>query len=223
MTTPQLIGLAGPAGAGKDALAESLERRHGWAKFSFSDALYREVAEAFRVPESYLRDPEVKDALAPRLALARCRDDNFVRAIVGDLSQEHAINEIFHGARSPRWILQRWGTDYRRRQDPQYWIKRAAETLEAWRSARPGERPPGLANTSVRFDNELAWVRSEGGIIVHIARPGYAPESDYISEQPLPVADDDIPVVNNGTIRDLDETADAIADSLSASDRRRAS
>lgn len=190
----RLIGLAGAAGAGKDTVAELLAERHGWAVFSFSDALYCEVARAFGVMTDALRDRETKEAPDGLLMPRRCADLD-ARAV---LIQEAGSSVV---PCSPRWVLQRWGTAYRRAQDPDYWLRRASERLAEFRAAGY----PGAANTSVRFDNEVDWVRCRGGRIVHVRRPGYGPANGYESEQPLPVRPGDVVLSNDGTIEQLYE------------------
>ena len=68
-----LIGLAGHAGSGKDSVADYLVSRYGFVKSSFSDALYREVAAAFGLPdESLLRDRATKEVPTELLAAKKC-------------------------------------------------------------------------------------------------------------------------------------------------------
>ena len=101
MHTPR-IGIMGPANAGKDTAAAMLSEMTGFPVRHFSDALYREVAAAFRIPEHRLR----------------CRDYPFrdvLRAM--DISLLQPL--------SPRQVLEWWGTNYRRAVDWEYWRREA--------------------------------------------------------------------------------------------------
>lgn len=65
-----------------------------------------------------------------------------------------------------RRLLQWWGTDLRRNQDPDYWVKKG----EDWGrdTAEHGLIP---VFTDVRFPNEANMVRENGGIIVRVSAP----------------------------------------------------
>lgn len=63
----------------------------------------------------------------------------------------------------PRTLLQWWGTDYRRAQDPNYWVKRMVETLQR-------EQPEVAVITDVRFPNEAQAVHNLGGYLVQVER-----------------------------------------------------
>jgi hypothetical protein len=176
------LGLAGRAGSGKDTVADYLVKRYGFLKFSFSDALYREVAAAFGLEdESLLRDRATKEAPYYRLQHTYCMDDPF-RAMLIDRFGDRTC--------SPREILQWWGTEYRRAQDPEYWIKQAdAWIFDVWAAcAYPEHRPQFFVNTSVRFPNERAWVhRFTNGQVWHLRREGLAAVTAHESEVPLEV------------------------------------
>jgi hypothetical protein len=224
----RLIGLAAPMRCGKDTVADYLVAQHDFLKFSFSDALYREVAAAYGLDdESLLRDAETKESDTAQLALSSCRDPEFARAClraVGLRDDELAGAEVppfILQWRSPRWVLQMWGTEYRRAQDPDYWINRANDFIEAFLFAyqvaalKDAEsrteadlgvlNVQGLVNTSVRFPNELDFIRSRGGEVWHIyRREAEAKHRDtYVSEQRLPVAEPDRELYNNSTIDKL--------------------
>lgn len=67
--------------------------------------------------------------------------------------------------------------------------------------------------TDVRFEVEADWVRSEGGVVVHLLRDtGYS--SFAKSEQGVVVRDGDIVVVNESTLETLRIRAFAILSSL---------
>lgn len=194
-----LIGLSGPAGVGKDTVADYLVETHGFTKFSFSDALYREVSEAFGIPIGELQRRETKELSHVRLQARYCADESF-RAIMLDTLPmwEHEF--------SPRWVLQRWGTDYRRAQDPDYWIKKTAAWVQAWLDVTKddGEQHAGLVNASVRFPNERAFIEKLNGVIWHLRRKDTgASQQDYISEKGLDILPDDRVIHNNGTVEQL--------------------
>lgn len=63
----------------------------------------------------------------------------------------------------PRTLLQWWGTDYRRAQDQDYWVKRLQETLDR-------DNPEIALVTDVRFPNEADAIKKLGGYLVKVTR-----------------------------------------------------
>lgn len=188
---PRLIGAAGFAGVGKDTLGDVLVQDLGYVKFSFSDALYLEVSAAFDIAIEYLKDRAHKERVTGYLMLARCRDGEFQRRLM-----HMAGLQIPH---SPRDILQWWGTEYRREQDPDYWVKRARDFYRQQIAAGVH----GLVNCSVRFRNEAEWIRSEGGAVVRIQRPGVGAVNAHVSDKPLPMEYVTVEIANDGRPEDL--------------------
>lgn len=127
----QIIGLHGPARSGKDTIADFLVNKYGMLKFAFSDALYREVTEAYGLrDEDMLRGAFSKEVDTTTLSLAQCKDQGFVELaqkliLDGRTKEIHAVVDSMHVPLSPRWVLQMWGTEYRRAQDPDYWVNKA--------------------------------------------------------------------------------------------------
>ena len=216
----RLIGLAGPARVGKDTVADYLVEERGFIKFSFSDALYAEVSKAFNIPIDTLMRADLKEEPTQWLALRYCEDPSFVAAM-GPKAGDDA--DYFRNCpRSPRWVLQRWGTAYRRAQDPDYWIKKADSFIaEFLKAVEAGDIPEagGLVNTSVRFPNEQQFIRDRGGEVWHIYRRKAEAEhlGTYESERRLPVLVDDRELYNNSTVERL-RTATALF--LSTDSRR---
>lgn len=209
----QFIGLAGRAGSGKDTIADYLVEKYGFVKFSFSDALYKEVQDAFGLSDqSLLRDRETKEQYTPWLALINCIDVEFVKVAVEELNSEHrkhGLEPLLYPTEmdlSPRWILQQWGTAYRRAQDPLYWIKKADQFVQAFKEVADPDSCGGIVNTSVRFPNEVEYVRSQGGSVWHIHRNSLPPmdNAGHVSEQPVPFEfGSDKEIHNNSTIERL--------------------
>lgn len=194
--TTNLIGLTGFAGAGKDTVADILCEEYGFVKFSFSDALYREVADAFGASVAFLQDRNEKEKPQAALALINCDDARFIGRVL--LTENCPLIEIpskLEAPRKPRDILQLWGTEYRRADDPDYWVKRAQEF-----AAQPFyDSCAGLVNTSVRFANEADWISSVGEIWC-VRRQGHGPVNGHVSEKEQPHS---LVIQNDGTIEDL--------------------
>ena len=206
-----IIGLAGQAGSGKSAVAEYLVQRYGFLRFSFSDALYAEVAAAFGLPdESLLRDRETKEMATPALSIQTCADSHF-RALIAGFCQRHGLDPGVTTF-SPRWVLQHWGTEYRRAQDPNYWVKQTNGWIWEITSAAPYPelRPYLFVNDSVRFENERQWVHALGGSIWHLSRETAKPVSSHESENPLPVWANEREIFNNHTLDYLHKGVDQL-------------
>lgn len=204
-----IIGLAGKAGSGKSAAADYLVRRYGFIRFSFSDTLYREVAAAFGVGEEILRDRTTKEVATQLLALENCADDGFADL----LPQLYPSGRMY--PLSPREVLQLWGTQYRRAQDPDYWIKRAEEWLEAVLMAAPYPelRPQLFVSDSVRFENERDWIKDPDGNVWHLRRCNAAPVHAHESENELPVRNGEREIFNNHTLEYLHKGVDQLLSS----------
>src|SRR3569833_205626 len=92
-----------------------------------------------------------------------------------------------------RRILQWWGVEYRRAQDPDYWVKRAAERIHAL-----------TVVSDVRFPSAVAMLRDRGAVIWKIDRdvvidgiPGHSSESAVKEISP------DLVIDNRGTLLEL--------------------
>lgn len=168
-----ILGLTGFAGAGKDTVADLLVAHARFRKLAFADALRAEVAEGFGVLVSDLADPAAKHRPTSTLSMRRAPRD-FLAAVVLSLSAaapDHRTplsNEWLDEPRSPRQILQWWGTEYRRSQHDRYWTRAMLSRLVGYQ--RGGESR--FVITDVRFDNEADTVRGAGGSIWQVTRPG---------------------------------------------------
>ena len=113
-------------------------------------------------------------------------------------------------ALSVRRILQWWGTEYRRAQDPDYWTK-------AWeRKVAQYDLPQvHILVDDVRFINELKTVQGLGGQIVKIERPGFVVAGNHASETSLDGYHDWCEeILNDGTLEQFKEKVTALAESF---------
>ena len=165
---PIIIGLTGPAGSGKDTVADLLVTHAGFHKMAFADALRAEVCDAFNIHPVQLAWRETKEHPMSCLALAKCADQVFIDSIVEMHWATHTLIDP-NAPRSPRQIMQWWGTDYRRKQQPEYWISQAAKRLHGLLQSHHTQR---IVITDLRFDNEADMITRHGGTIWQITRPG---------------------------------------------------
>ena len=166
---PLFIGLCGLAGVGKDTVAGLLATHCGAVPIAFADALRKEIGAAYCLDLAYLTRRETKEHPITALALNRCLDSDFVqrmRTLLGSALDMDA-------PRSPRQIMQWWGTEYRRAQCPWYWISRASATCHQ----AMGQGAHAIVLTDVRMANEAAMLRTYSGSLWQIKRPGYAQAS----------------------------------------------
>ena len=164
-----VIGLTGPMGSGKDTVADLLTTHCGAHKLAFADALRAEIVEAYCIEHVYLTRRETKEHPISALALRRCLDTAFVGRMI---IQHQLFNDDqldLDAPRSPRQIMQWWGTEYRRATQPGYWVSKAAQHIHWLHKAL---RSRLVVITDVRFDDESHLVRSLGGQIWQIKRPG---------------------------------------------------
>ena len=205
-----VLGLHGKIGAGKDTVADFLVARYGFVKFAFSDALYREVQEAFGLEDqSLLRDRATKEEPLARLALRHCSDEEFIKVAIAELDKQTAPKHLLYPAGvelSPRQVLRWWGTEYRRGQDERYWIKRAHEfILTAQATQYPEHAPQHFVEVGTRFPDEQAFIHRQNGNVWHIIRPDnpFAVEGVHVSDQKLAVLEGERVLVNGDTIERL--------------------
>ncbi len=130
-----LIALHGLPRCGKDTAADHLVNEFGFFKVAFGAGIYEEAAPAFNVSIADMQSDFWKKNDVPELALVNCTDLDFVNEVMKDLDDswspppEAHIAYLMNAPRSSRFILQRWATEYRRRSDPLYWVKKVEEPI----------------------------------------------------------------------------------------------
>jgi hypothetical protein len=171
-----ILSFGHKAQRGKDTLAEFLIRTRGKSsKFGFdirryahADNLKREVSNALL--EAW-RDETGN--LSARIDVSRGEHINAALALTRELGLVNYI-ETSPDLTDPlcpygkfRRLLQWWGTEYRRAQNPDYWVNSMWATIES-------EEPGIVLLTDTRFPNEFAAVKERGGWTIHLERPGFS-------------------------------------------------
>jgi len=135
----RVIGIAGQQGAGKDYFYEALRDMIGdnVRRMAFADGVRREVSREVFTALGF----EIKD----------------------DSGMAHWQKPYTAGQ---RFLLQQWGTEFRREQDPDYWVDYGLDYIAKL------DTPESLwCVTDVRFANEAEAIKRVGGkvVLVHSA------------------------------------------------------
>jgi hypothetical protein len=109
---------------------------------------------------------------------------------------------------SPRRMAQLLGTEVGRNIDPQVWVKNMDLRTKEYR-----DLGMGIVIDDARFENEVAWIRANGGKVIHLSRPSDedgTEHTEHASEAGVEKKGDDIVLINNGTIDALKSVLDDI-------------
>jgi energy-coupling factor transporter ATP-binding protein EcfA2 len=96
--------------------------------------------------------------------------------------------------------LQWWGTEFRRGNDQNYWIRRTQQQI----GLRIMRGASVIIVTDVRFPDEVSLIERMGGILLKIVRPGL-PEDPHSSERLAGEFISPFTIHNDGTLDDLRE------------------
>jgi hypothetical protein len=156
-----IVGMVGLIGSGKDTAADYLVNYHGFRRDSFANTLKDAVAAVFGW-DRVLLDGRTKESREWR----EQRDEWWSTRLGMNIT--------------PRWILQYWGTD----------VCRVAFHDDIWIASLENKMRKTADNiviSDVRFPNEIAAIRSAGGIVVRIKRgedPTWIEDATIVNKGP---------------------------------------
>mgnify|MGYP002132648988 FL=1 len=206
MTNPlQIIALTGLAGTGKDTAADILATHCGFTKLAFADALRAEVQAAYNVPAELLTRRDLKEMPTAALALVECTDMGFIGALARCAAGEGNLvgKAWFCEQRSPREIMQLWGTEYRRAQRVNYWLELLRDRIRQLHALDGRSR---FVITDCRFENEAAMIRAMGGVVWQITRTDVQPvEGQHASATDGTKLHPSVVIDNSSTLHSLRE------------------
>lgn len=164
-----IIGFGYKARRGKDTACNAIieARSHGFLpvrQYAFATALRYEINEA--IQERFRRgcsDPQAAMRLLCTWAGVEYDPD--------------AITDTLYPYGKQRALTQWWGTEYRRKQDTNYWVERLKERIER-------DAPRVAVISDLRFWNEFEFIQLNSGYCVRVDRPGFeiADGKHHISE-----------------------------------------
>ena len=172
-----IIGISGKIGCGKTFLAMHLQ------DLIARDHVFGEGVPVLRAMADPLKQ-ECSDFFGFPLDWCYCTAGKGTPMEIKDHRDAYAALGMFATVRE---LMQWYGTDYRRAEDKDYWIK-AFDSYVA-QDLRMGNH---LIVHDVRFSNEATWVLDRGGVLLRMAPyPGWkpGPHADHESETAL----DDFP------------------------------
>jgi hypothetical protein len=217
-----VVGLAGPAGAGKDAVAEILVREHGFARIALADVMKRFARDVFGFSDEQLWGPsEARNAFDKRFprehraerVMGRCACCGADLDLEGDqpcfLTPRYALQQL--GTEWGRDCFENVWVDYmirtarellgRERKTENYWPQRGIVHMDSmWLG------PCGVVVSDVRFANEARAVRAAGGKVLSVERAGAGLDGaagEHESERGVSPDLVDATIDNNGSLDDL--------------------
>lgn len=166
---PVVIGIGGKIGAGKDEIARHLKAHYDFEIIRFADDLKEEVLRIMRKTLVEIWKVYKTESV-------------FEAALTAQVPTEADLRRMVWDEKPPivRRLLQEWGTELRRNEDPNYWINLWAAKVE-----RAFDQGKSVAAPDTRFHNEYEAVKSMfGGKFVRTIRPG-SQGGDHASETEL--------------------------------------
>lgn len=175
-----VVGFGHKARSGKDeAVKAILEARAGQydvRRYAFGDALKREVNEAAVAAGGMLQ-------LFQQGGVTEMFSDGSQLLAFPDWVQydpDADMTDPLCPLGKQRTLLQWWGTEYRREQDPNYWVAKLEATLLV-------EQPRIALISDLRFPNEVSWIKSDpsGGFVCRVDRVGYKSSTSQHSSETI--------------------------------------
>ena len=157
----QIIAFTGLKQTGKTTAADYLVSKWGFVKHNFKDALVAEIKERF---PDLLREIQYHEGYIDS-------DNQW---------QEPTIDELFE-SKPPliRALMQNYGTEVRRKEDPDYWVKLWGLSVLYEIRNDPNYK---LVVDDLRFFEELQAVRERQGIVINIQRDDLTTPDKHQSE-----------------------------------------
>lgn len=160
----KIFAFSGKIASGKDtigiALSKLLAPQSAYAHVSFASAL---KAEVDTVIKGILNGTEVEE-LSSQLSVSPEVFAPIIEWVKEDMKLYNEV-DVYKKTPGARKIVQYWGTDVRRKQNPHYWIHK---TLQEIVSLLLKEDVKTILLTDTRFPNELEAMNSIGACSVRL-------------------------------------------------------
>lgn len=169
-----VLGLSGMKGSGKDSVYYELRNHYpNVIRIAFGDGLKEDISQTFGIDLKEMhKDEDYKNTTMSGVTW-------------GDLIDDFGLDVKLSGGESPydmltlRELMQVYGTDIKRKENPNVWIDIVKDKVEALKEV-DWKNPVLIVITDVRFPNEIDLIRNElGGEVIYLKR---RVEGDYHPE-----------------------------------------
>lgn len=191
-----LVGLVGVKGAGKDTAAIVLIAENNYQRLSFATGIYQQVSDSYGVSIESLEHRDTKETPKLELSLQYCSNLEFIEVILTlqgfttravkkakkaiksgrvHLLPARGIKKSLITPRSARWVLQHWGTEYRRESIygfDTYWLSQVETVIR-------NNPHLNFVITDVRFQDEAAFIQLKGGVLIRVRREAIEAEENF--------------------------------------------
>lgn len=154
----KLYSMSGKMGSGKDtigsAIAKELQHKYNVAQTSFASALREEIDSIM----TRVKNDDLLGIIA--------QDENVRLSELRNLLGFLGFDSIYDRTAKSRRAIQYWGTDVRRRQNPNYWVNKVAQFV-----IDEASKGNSVYVTDSRFPNEAQSIIDLGGVVIRLDVP----------------------------------------------------
>lgn len=180
----EFIGITGKAQSGKDSVADALQKELDYSiRYAMADPIKAAMFGMFGL-----------ETLSERTNLMQAKED-----VIPWLGQ------------SPRALMQSIGVQLREDLSSDIWIKFLSKfcadfiELEEVFEDNNRDHPLYVIIPDIRFNNEAEYIKSEGGIVIHVIKSDVPNIRQHVSEAGISSKYVDRVIENDGTLEDLNE------------------
>ena len=180
-----IIGIHGKARNGKDTVAGHLVKKYGFTILRFSDAIYEECRNCYIDYDGCdMWTPPYKGKITIKLKSDKDKQFHIFWGELPKYFQEwwmkNSMGIYYNGmTEKDTTLLQWWGTDFRRKQDENYWVKKVRDKIQSmvfsYRETPVGfikykYKCPDIVIPDTRFKNECKMIKDFGGEVWKVER-----------------------------------------------------
>ena len=152
-----IIGISGKIGSGKDHFSDIAVNEFNFTKIPFAKALKNEVIDfliEFNIPYKLSNIWGTQSEKEEELSFPSYFD-------FSSMVEKYMFLEKKCRGLTFRLLMQLWGTEYRRLQDKDYWVKKTLLSISKYDK---------VVISDMRFMNEYMAIKLIGGIVIRINR-----------------------------------------------------
>lgn len=161
-----LIVFSGAMGAGKDTTGVEIVKELGYSESGYHEFYSKALRAELDLIISAIRDSSTRlEAIDKASAATKALDGNTriaVELLWNDVKSSNVIS-AYDRVQSVRNALQYWGTDFRRKEDCDYWVRKTAKNVISQLAAGRS-----VYVTDARYENEVDLIHRAGGVSVRL-------------------------------------------------------